>query len=138
MVKLVFLCQRRPDVTHEQYVEMLLRGHVPLALAHHPTLRRYVVNVVESTRGPLRILDSATARARIVEISDRHNLHVDPDALVEDLPVGVRQRVEIIKTLYRRSNLLILDGDVLDATTTIQKIMVEGKIVYENPWEKSQ
>lgn len=36
------------------------------------------------------------------------------------------------------ANLLILDGDVLDATTTIQKIMVEGKIVYENPWEKSQ
>jgi ABC-type uncharacterized transport system ATPase subunit len=64
---------------------------------------------VESTRGPLRILDKATARARIVEISERHNLEVDPDALVEDLPVGVRQRVEIIKTLYRRSNLLILD-----------------------------
>ncbi|MFH0751426.1 MAG: ABC transporter ATP-binding protein [Chloroflexota bacterium] len=64
---------------------------------------------VESTRGPLKILDRAAARAQIVEISDRHNLHVDPDALVEDLPVGVRQRVEIIKTLYRRSNLLILD-----------------------------
>jgi len=58
MVKLVFLCRRRPDVTHEQYVDMLLHGHVPLALAHHPTLRRYVVNVVEATRGPAPALDS--------------------------------------------------------------------------------
>jgi len=55
---------------------------------------------VESTRGPLKIIDSASARSRIVEISERHNLHIDPDAMVEDLPVGVRQRVEIVKTLY--------------------------------------
>jgi simple sugar transport system ATP-binding protein len=73
------------------------------------TVTENVMLGVESTRGPLRILDKAAARARIVEISERHNLDVDPDALVEDLPVGVRQRVEIIKTLYRRSNLLILD-----------------------------
>src|SRR3989449_9991690 len=58
MVKLVFLCRRRPDLTHEQYVARLLEGHVPLALHHHPTLRRYVVNVVEGTRGPAPPLDS--------------------------------------------------------------------------------
>ena len=58
MVKLVFLCRRRPDLTHEQYVERLLGGHVPLALRHHPTLRRYVVNIVEGTRGPVPPLDS--------------------------------------------------------------------------------
>jgi len=58
MVKLVFLCRRRPELTHEQYVDMLLREHVPLALAHHPTLRRYVVNIVDSTRGPAPALDS--------------------------------------------------------------------------------
>jgi len=58
MVKLVFLCRRRPDLTHEQYVARLLEGHVPLALRHHPTLRRYVVNVVEGTRGPAPPLDS--------------------------------------------------------------------------------
>lgn len=73
------------------------------------TVTENVMLGVESTRGPLRILDKVVARARIVEISERHGLHVDPDALVEDLPVGVRQRVEIIKTLYRQSNLLILD-----------------------------
>jgi len=58
MVKLVFLCRRRSDITHERYAELLLRGHVPLALRHHPTLRRYVVNIVEDTRGPAPPLDS--------------------------------------------------------------------------------
>jgi len=58
MTKLFFLCRRRAELTHEQYVERLIAGHVPLALAHHPTLRRYVVNVVEGTRGPAPPLDS--------------------------------------------------------------------------------
>ena len=73
------------------------------------TVTENVMLGVESTRGPFRIIDRRAAKARIEEISARHGLEVDPDALVEDLPVGVRQRVEIIKTLYRRSNLLILD-----------------------------
>src|SRR5436309_2541525 len=58
MVKVVFLCRRRSDLTHERYVARLLEGHVPLALRHHPTLRRYVVNIVEGTRGPAPPLDS--------------------------------------------------------------------------------
>lgn len=58
MVKLVFLCERRPDLTHEEYVLRLLEGHVPLALRHHPTLRRYVVNIVDDTRGEAPPLDS--------------------------------------------------------------------------------
>jgi ABC-type uncharacterized transport system ATPase subunit len=64
---------------------------------------------VESTSGPLLALDRGTARRRIVELSEEHGLRVDPDAIIEDLPVGVRQRVEILKTLYRHSNLLVLD-----------------------------
>ena len=74
------------------------------------TVTENVMLGVESVRGAFgQQLDRAAARKRIVEISDAHNLRVDPDALVEDLPVGVRQRVEIIKTLYRRSDLLVLD-----------------------------
>jgi len=74
------------------------------------TVTENVMLGVESVRGPLgQQLDRPAARKRIVEISEAHNLHVDPDALVEDLPVGVRQRVEIIKTLYRQSDLLVLD-----------------------------
>jgi hypothetical protein len=58
MVKLVFLCRRRPDITHACYTTRLLEGHVPLALAHHPTMRRYVVNIVEHAAPGARELDS--------------------------------------------------------------------------------
>jgi uncharacterized protein (TIGR02118 family) len=58
MVKLVFLCRRRPDVDPVRYRDLLLRGHVPLALRHHPTMRAYVVNVVEATPPGAPELDS--------------------------------------------------------------------------------
>jgi uncharacterized protein (TIGR02118 family) len=58
MTKLIFLCRRRPDITHQHYVELLLKGHVPIALAHHPTLRKYVINIVEQTRLGQLHLDS--------------------------------------------------------------------------------
>ncbi|HJP71725.1 MAG TPA: ABC transporter ATP-binding protein [Candidatus Limnocylindria bacterium] len=73
------------------------------------TVTENVMLGVETTSGPLGRLDRDAARARIIEISERHGLRVNPDALVEDLPVGVRQRIEIIKTLYRKSDVLILD-----------------------------
>ncbi|MBU1803217.1 MAG: ATP-binding cassette domain-containing protein, partial [Actinobacteria bacterium] len=49
------------------------------------------------------------ARKRIVEISDSYSLGVEPDELVEDLGVGARQRVEILKVLYRGARTIILD-----------------------------
>ena len=63
----------------------------------------------EPTIGPLGSFDRATARAQVVELSKKHGLHVDPDAKIESLPVGVRQRVEILKALYRKSDILVLD-----------------------------
>nr|WP_304661739.1 ABC transporter ATP-binding protein [Arthrobacter sp. zg-Y238] len=62
----------------------------------------------EKTRfaGMLNLDDT---RRRIREISDQYGFDVDPDALVEDLPVGVQQRVEIIKALIRDAEVLILD-----------------------------
>jgi simple sugar transport system ATP-binding protein len=59
--------------------------------------------------GFLGFLERGKARARLVELSQRFGLQVDPDAKVEDLPVGVQQRVEILKALYRHASLLILD-----------------------------
>ena len=64
----------------------------------------------ETTKAaPLRFLDRAATAARVREISDRYGFAVDPDALVEDLPVGVQQRVEIVKALLRDAKVLILD-----------------------------
>ncbi|MBE2232707.1 MAG: ABC transporter ATP-binding protein [Anaerolinea sp.] len=61
----------------------------------------------ESTRG--LVLDRKKVAAKIRDLSQRHGLEVDPDIKVENLSVGVRQRVEIIKVLYRSANILILD-----------------------------
>ncbi|MFB2555179.1 ABC transporter ATP-binding protein [Herbiconiux liangxiaofengii] len=54
-------------------------------------------------------LDLAAARKRVREISDQFGFDVDPDALVDDLPVGVQQRVEIIKALSRDAKVLVFD-----------------------------
>ncbi len=54
-------------------------------------------------------LDRAAAAKRIRELSKQYGLEVDPDAIVKDLPVGVQQRVEIVKALYRNAKILILD-----------------------------
>ncbi|CAA9557107.1 MAG: ABC transporter, ATP-binding protein (cluster 11, riboflavin/purine nucleoside/unknown) / ABC transporter, ATP-binding protein (cluster 11, riboflavin/purine nucleoside/unknown) [uncultured Thermomicrobiales bacterium] len=61
----------------------------------------------ESRRG--RLLDRATAAARITELSRRYGLDVDPQATVADLSVGAQQRVEILKAFYRDARVLILD-----------------------------
>ncbi|WP_345763781.1 ABC transporter ATP-binding protein [Diaminobutyricibacter sp. McL0608] len=54
-------------------------------------------------------LDLPAARKRVQEISARFGFHLDPDALIEDLPVGVQQRVEIIKALSRDAKVLVFD-----------------------------
>jgi simple sugar transport system ATP-binding protein len=55
------------------------------------------------------LLDLATARQEIIRVSKEFNFEVDPDALIEDLPVGIQQRVEIIRALIYNSKILILD-----------------------------
>ena len=67
-----------------------------------------VVLGVEPTL-PGGILDIRKARRNVREISAQYGLHVDPDAITEDLPVGVQQRVEIIKVLFREAEFLIFD-----------------------------
>ncbi len=54
-------------------------------------------------------LDLAVARAKVREISARFGFDIDPDAIIEDLPVGIQQRVEIVKALARDAKILILD-----------------------------
>ena len=57
----------------------------------------------------LGMIDVTQARRRVLELADRFGLGVDPDAAVEDLPVGAQQRVEILKALYRDARVLIAD-----------------------------
>ena len=54
-------------------------------------------------------LDKKTAREKITALSEKYKLKVDPDALIEDISVGMQQRVEILKMLYRDNEILIFD-----------------------------
>jgi simple sugar transport system ATP-binding protein len=72
------------------------------------TVAENVTLGMEETR-PSGLLDRRRARRDVRELSQRYGLAVDPDALVEDLPVGIQQRVEIIKALVRDASVLILD-----------------------------
>ena len=62
----------------------------------------------ETTRGG-GVLDRKKAHRMVTELSDKYGFDVDPEALVEDIPVGVQQRVEIIKALVNDAEVLILD-----------------------------
>jgi len=81
-------------------------GRIPLTV--------FLVLVFAATSYPLlrvisTALDRRTAARRILALSEQYGLAVEPEVLAEDLPVGVQQRVEIIKTLYREAEILILD-----------------------------
>jgi len=72
------------------------------------TVTENVMLGIEPTRNGI-ILDRAKVAKRIREISEQYGLEVDPNAYIKDLPVGIQQRVEIIKVLYREADILILD-----------------------------
>ena len=54
-------------------------------------------------------LQKAEAREKVLALSEKYGLHVDPDALIEDITVGMQQRTEILKMLYRDNEILIFD-----------------------------
>lgn len=74
------------------------------------------------------LLDREKVTQRIREISDRYGLEVDPNAYIKDLPVGIQQRVEIIKVLYRQADILILDEPT--AVLTPQEVDGLFKIIH--------
>ncbi len=81
--------------------------HQHFMLAANLTVAENVILGAEPSRWGR--IDFGAARARIAELGRRYGLVVDPDALVEQLGVGERQRVEILKVLYRGARTLILD-----------------------------
>ncbi|MEV7391152.1 ABC transporter ATP-binding protein [Streptomyces sp. NPDC091215] len=81
--------------------------HQSFKLFDSLTVAENVVYAAEPRR--FGLVDRAAARRRVRELADEHGLAVDPDARVGDLPVGLRQRVEILKLLHRGARTLILD-----------------------------
>jgi ABC-type uncharacterized transport system ATPase subunit len=83
------------------------------------------------------MLDFAGARARVRELSDRYGLAVNPDAVIEDVPVGAQQRVEILRALYRGAKILVLDEptavltaqEVTELVGVIQRLKEDGTAI---------
>ncbi len=72
------------------------------------TVAENLILGAEVTRAGI-VLDLRRAREAVRRLSEQYGLKVDPDAYIEELPVGVQQRVEILKALYRGARILILD-----------------------------
>lgn len=80
---------------------------------------------VESTRGGF--LQKEEARKKVMALSEKYGLQVDPDAIIEDITVGMQQRTEILKMLYRDNEILIFDEPT--AVLTPQEIQELMKIM---------
>lgn len=81
--------------------------HQHFKLVENFTVLENIILGAETTKRG--ILQKAQARERVVALSKQYNLHVDPDALISDITVGMQQRVEILKMLYRDNRILIFD-----------------------------
>lgn len=80
---------------------------------------------VENTKGGF--LQKHEARRKVMELSEKYGLQVDPDAIIEDITVGMQQRTEILKMLYRDNEILIFDEPT--AVLTPQEIQELMKIM---------
>ncbi len=99
--------------------------HQHFKLVHNFTVLENIILGVETVRhGTLKMDD---ARRQVMELSDRYGLMVDPDAKIEDVTVGMQQRVEILKMLYRKNEVLIFDEPT--AVLTPQEIAELMKIM---------
>jgi general nucleoside transport system ATP-binding protein len=110
--------------------------HQHFKLADNLTVLENVVLGSEPRTGWL-FLDERKARRRLLELGQRYGLGVDPDALVEVLGVGARQRVEILKVLYRGARILIMDEptavlvpqEVEELLRSLRELTTEGVTV---------
>ena len=109
--------------------------HQHFKLVHNFTVLENIVLGVETTRRGFLRMDEA--RARVVELSGKYGLAIDPDAYISDITVGMQQRVEILKMLYRENEVLIFDEPTavltpqeIDELMAIMKgLIAEGKSI---------
>ena len=109
--------------------------HQHFMLVQPFTVTENIVLGMEPQKGIM--LDTKTARRKVVELSERYNMKVDPDAKIEDISVGMQQRVEILKVLFRGADFLILDEptasltpqEIVELIEIIGNLTADGKTV---------
>lgn len=88
--------------------------HQHFMLVQPFTVTENIVLGMEPVKG--LAVNLKAARQKVVELSERYHMQVDPDARIEDISVGMQQRVEILKVLYRGADILILDEPTASLT----------------------
>jgi len=135
-----------PDSGSIAFAGMPLAGHRPrdamaagIAMIHQHFMLIEAMTVVENVMlgwpEAGRLLQTSAIAARVREASRRFGLDLDPDALVATMPLGRRQRVEILKAILRDVRLLILDeptsnlapSEVADLLAILRRLRAEGK-----------
>jgi ABC-type uncharacterized transport system ATPase subunit len=110
--------------------------HQHFMLVRPFTILQNIILGVEP-RNALNIIDYEKARTEVLKISEEYNFKIDPDLKIENISVGMQQRVEILKTLYRNAELIILDEptavltpqEILDFYRIVNNLRSKGKTI---------
>jgi simple sugar transport system ATP-binding protein len=121
-----------PNVANDLGIGMV---HQHFKLVSNFTVTENIILGSELKKG--MVIDIKTASKRIEELSTRYGLNVDPNAKIEDISVGMQQRVEILKMLYRNAEVLILDEptavltpqEIHELISIMKSLVKEGKSV---------
>ncbi len=109
--------------------------HQHFKLVHNFTVTENIVLGLEPRKGP--VVDMRRAEAKVAELSRKYGLEVDPRARIEDISVGMQQRVEILKMLYRDAEILIFDEptavltpqEIQELMAIMRRLTAEGKTI---------
>lgn len=121
-----------PNVANDLGIGMV---HQHFKLVHNFTTTENIILGLEPKKG--FTIDIKSAATRVEELSKRYGLNVDPYAKIEDISVGMQQRVEILKMLYRNADVLIFDEptavltpqEINDLLEIIRNLVSQGKSV---------
>jgi len=109
--------------------------HQHFKLVHNFTVLQNIILGVETVKGGLLRMEEA--RKKVLYLSEQYHLKVDPDAIISDISVGMQQRVEILKMLYRDNEILILDEptavltpqEIDELMNIMRELVKEGKSI---------
>lgn len=121
-----------PNVANDLGIGMV---HQHFKLVHNFTVTENIILGNEPRKG--LFYDTRNAGKRIAELSKQYGLNVDPDAKIEEISVGMQQRVEILKMLYREAEVLIFDEptavltpqEIQDLMDIMKNLIAEGKSI---------
>jgi ABC-type uncharacterized transport system ATPase subunit len=133
----IFINGKKSEIPDSQHA---IANGIGMVFQHFKLVENFTVleNVVLGAEDGAMLRPSlAKARSQLKQLAEEYELNVDPDAVIEEIGVGMQQRVEILKALYRKANILILDeptGVLTPAEADqlfriLSRLKVEGKTI---------